>query len=47
MNDIRNNRSNNEGEKNKTKIFWKNVGIVALALALAVVTVVVLNLNRW
>lgn len=46
MNDIRNNPTNNDAEKNKTKIFWKHVGIIALALVLAVVTVFVLNLNR-
>lgn len=46
MNDIRNNQPNNDGEKNKTKTFWKYVGIIALALTLAVVTVFVLNLNR-
>lgn len=32
--------------KNKTKVFWKNVGFVALALFVAVITVFVLNLNR-
>lgn len=46
MNDIRNNQPNNEGEKNKAKIFWKNVFYVAIALTLAVVTVFILNLNR-
>ncbi len=46
MNEIRNNQPNNEGEKNRAKIFWKHVGIIALALMLAVVTVFVLNLNR-
>ena len=46
MNEIRNNQPNYEGEKNKAKVFWKNVGFVAVALVLAIVTVFVLNLNR-
>lgn len=46
MNDIRNNQPNNDSEKNKAKIFWKHVGLVAIALTLAIVTVFVLNLNR-
>ena len=36
----------NEAEnKNRTKDFWINVGIVALSLVLSVITVLVLNLN--
>ena len=31
--------------KNKTKEFWTNVGIVAIAVVLAVLTVLVINLN--
>ena len=32
--------------KNKTKTFWKNVGIIALALGLSILTIFVLYLNR-
>lgn len=46
MNEYRNNQPRTEGEKNKAKVFWKYVGIIALSLLLAVVTVFVLNLNR-
>ena len=37
---------NDNNEKSKAKIFWKNVGYVALALGLAIITIFVLNLNR-
>ena len=39
-------KSDNGENKSKAKVFWKNVGYVALALGLAVLTVFVLNLNR-
>ena len=32
--------------KSKAKIFWKNVGFIALALFVSIITVLVLNLNR-
>ncbi len=35
----------NDG-KSKAKIFFKQVGIIALAIVLAVLTVFVINLNR-
>ncbi len=38
--------NNNNEEKSKAKIFWKNVGLVTVAFVMAVVTVIVLNLNR-
>ncbi len=32
--------------QSKAKIFWKNVGYVAIGLGLAVLTVFILNFNR-
>lgn len=39
-------KNNETGEKSKSKIFWKHVGLITLAFALAVVTVLVISLNR-
>jgi hypothetical protein len=46
MAQFRKNQPNNDGDKNKVKSVWKNVGLIAIAIVLAVVTVFVLNLNR-
>ena len=39
-------RNDNAENKNKSRIFWKNVGCIALALMVAIITVVVLNINK-
>lgn len=47
MNDRNFQPANDNGEsKSKAKVFWKNVGLIALALGLALLTVFVINLNR-
>jgi len=39
------NRNDNNEDRNKSGVFWKHVGLIALALGLALLTVFVLNMN--
>lgn len=40
-----NGRNESNDGKSKARVFWKNVGYVAIALVLAAVTVFVLNIK--
>lgn len=40
------NRNDSVDTKSSAKVFWKNVGFIALALMVAIITVFVLNIDK-